>query len=293
MPKTWKQIARELNYDKYITPYDTKFAIEAGAYYMKKLRKAWNWKRPQIDKHKLALASYNAGIGNLLKAQDLRFNMEKGNYDISGLNFKFKYNGSIVPVIMDNVITKTAVYAALSAASVGLYFGLNLIDIAASLKNFSLPKGRMSVLSGINHSFIIDDSYNSSPESCRLAIEIFSLAKVEEPGSKYAILGDMLEIGNYCESAHREMGSLIAKTDTNYLLLIGDKAKYIGEEANRKGFPKKNTLFFENKEVLINYLKQNLKEGDILLFKASRGIALETVIKEILSDPDKSKELLI
>lgn len=71
MPKTWVQIARELNYDKYITPYDTKFAIEAGAYYMKKLRKAWNWKRPQIDKHKLALASYNAGIGNLLKAQEL------------------------------------------------------------------------------------------------------------------------------------------------------------------------------------------------------------------------------
>lgn len=71
MPKTWIQISRELKYNKIIIPYSSYHAINAGAYYMRKQRNQWNWKRPQEDKHNLALASYNAGLGNILKAQKL------------------------------------------------------------------------------------------------------------------------------------------------------------------------------------------------------------------------------
>lgn len=239
------------------------------------------------------VVKYGFSEGVELRAQDLKYNLERGNYEISGLNFKFNYRGSIVPVVMDNVISKTAVYAALAAAAVGLYYNYNLVDIAASLKDFSLPPGRMSVLSGINHSFIIDDSYNSSPESCKLAIEIFKLAKIEINTCKYAILGDMLEIGNYTEVGHREIGKLIANSDIDNLLLIGDKAKIIGEEANKRGMAKKNIIFFENQNLLINYLQEHVKAGDVMLFKASRGIALEKVIKELMSEPDKADELLV
>ena len=69
MPLTWKQIARELKFNKNINPYSGYHSIYAGAYYMRKLRNGWSSPRPQEDIHKLAQASYNGGIGNIIKAQ--------------------------------------------------------------------------------------------------------------------------------------------------------------------------------------------------------------------------------
>ena len=71
MPKTKAQIWKELNYSPGVSAFSSYESIFAGAYYMRKLRKSWNWKRPLLDKHNLALASYNGGIGNILKAQRL------------------------------------------------------------------------------------------------------------------------------------------------------------------------------------------------------------------------------
>jgi membrane-bound lytic murein transglycosylase MltF len=68
MPATWDQIARELGLGN-ISPHESKYAITAGAYYMAKLSRSWKSKRSNIDRHRLAMASYNAGMGNLLKAQ--------------------------------------------------------------------------------------------------------------------------------------------------------------------------------------------------------------------------------
>lgn len=69
MPGTWKEVAGQLGYAKSVTPKNPTLAIKAGAYYMARLRKSWKAKRPEIHRHSLALASYNAGMGNLLKAQ--------------------------------------------------------------------------------------------------------------------------------------------------------------------------------------------------------------------------------
>ncbi len=69
MPGTWADVAIELGYPADITPFDPKAAIPAGAYYMAKLLKSWSAPRPEIDRYCLALASYNAGFGSLLKAQ--------------------------------------------------------------------------------------------------------------------------------------------------------------------------------------------------------------------------------
>lgn len=69
MPGTWGDVARELGYSADITPFDAEAAISAGAYYMARLLNSWSAPRPDIDRYCLALASYNAGFGNLLKAQ--------------------------------------------------------------------------------------------------------------------------------------------------------------------------------------------------------------------------------
>ena len=69
MPATWKEISAEMGYGKNSTPLDPELAIPACAYYMRKLWDQWTWKRPAADRYALALASYNAGFGNIIKAQ--------------------------------------------------------------------------------------------------------------------------------------------------------------------------------------------------------------------------------
>lgn len=69
MPGTWRDVSRSLGYEEQVNPHIAEPAIHAGAYYMAKLRKSWSSPRPEADRYNLALASYNAGLGNLLKAQ--------------------------------------------------------------------------------------------------------------------------------------------------------------------------------------------------------------------------------
>lgn len=71
MPRTWKQISKEMDYPLFANAFIPRYAIDAGAYYMRKLRNSWSWNRPAKEKNKLAQASYNGGIGNILKAQKL------------------------------------------------------------------------------------------------------------------------------------------------------------------------------------------------------------------------------
>lgn len=71
MPATWEQIRSELHYEEYATPFRSSYAIPAGAYYMATLIKRWSWPRPEMDRYCLALASYNAGFGNIVKAQKI------------------------------------------------------------------------------------------------------------------------------------------------------------------------------------------------------------------------------
>ena len=68
MPGTWEEISQAMKWGG-ISPHDAEFAVEAGAFYMRRMRKGWSSPRPERDRHDLALASYNAGFGNLLKAQ--------------------------------------------------------------------------------------------------------------------------------------------------------------------------------------------------------------------------------
>ena len=105
--------------------------------------------------------TYGLQAGADLQAQNIVYNFTKGNYELAGLNFKLNYHGAVVPVFINNALTETAIYAALAAAAVGIYFDLNLVEIAQALRDFSLPCGRMNILPGIKHTFIIDDTYNS------------------------------------------------------------------------------------------------------------------------------------
>lgn len=237
--------------------------------------------------------TYGLQSGADLQAQDLVYNFTKGSYELNGLNFKLNYRGSIVPVFMDSVMTETAVYAALAAAAVGIYFDMNLVEIAQALRDFVLPKGRMNLLPGIKQTFIIDDTYNSSPEAAVAALKVLRRVKVEEKAHKYAVLGDMLELGNYTEEGHRMVGATTTEGGVDYLIAVGEKARDIIRGASAAGLEDDYLFGFDRAEEAGRFLQNRIKAGDVILVKGSQGMRMERVVKEIMAEPERAEELLV
>ena len=166
-------------------------------------------------------------------------------------------------------------YNALAAAAVGLADGLSVQEVAAAVAAADVPL-RLRAVSGPQGSTILDDTYNASPTSMLAALDLLA----ELPGRRLALLGDMLELGNFEEEGHRLVGDRAART-TNVLYTLGERGRIIGEAAQAAGH--QDVRFLVSKEKAALAIRQTLSEGDHLLVKASRVMALETVIEELTS----------
>jgi UDP-N-acetylmuramyl pentapeptide synthase len=242
---------------------------------------------------KARILSYGLKDGADLKAQDIIYNFTRGSYELSGINFKLNDKGSIVPVFMHNIMSEPALYSALAAAAVGLYFKMHLVEIASALSDFSLPAGRMNLLPGIKHSFIIDDTYNSSPEAAISAVNILGKISIDRGAHKYAVMGDMLEIGSYTEEGHRLVGKTISECKIDYLISVGEKARDFIRGAKDNDFDESNIFYFDKPEDAGRFLQNRIKEGDVLLIKGSQGARMEKIVKELMAEPEKATELLV
>jgi UDP-N-acetylmuramoyl-tripeptide--D-alanyl-D-alanine ligase len=164
-------------------------------------------------------------------------------------------------------------YNALAAATVGLANGLSLQEVAAALAAADVLL-RLRVLSGPQGSTILDDTYNASPASMLAALDLLA----ELPGRHLALLGDMLELGAFEEEGHCLVGERAAQT-TDILYTIGERGRIIGEAAQAAGH--QDVRFLASKEAAAAAIRETLSEGAHLLVKASRAMALETVIEEL------------
>jgi len=237
--------------------------------------------------------TYGLKDGADLLAQDINFNASQGGYDIAGVSFKLNYEGSIVPVFMPNILSIGGIYAALAATAVALNLGFNLMEIAALLRDCRLPAGRMQLLPGIKHSFIIDDTYNASPESSIAALKIINLIKIDSGASRYAVLGDMLEIGSYSEKGHHLVGEEVFKSGVDYLITVGERARDIDRGAQSAGMSSDYIFHFDDTERAGLFVQERLAEGDVLLIKGSQGARMEKIVKEIMAEPERASELLV
>jgi UDP-N-acetylmuramoyl-tripeptide--D-alanyl-D-alanine ligase len=209
---------------------------------------------------------------------------------IKGLSFKLMYQGSSIPVFLPSVLGEHQVYAALAAIAVGLALDMNAADISTALKNYKSPPGRMNLISGIKHTSIIDDTYNSSPMAARAALSV--LKKINVSGRKLVAFGDMLELGEFTESGHREVGEAVPGA-ADILVTVGDKAGFIGDEAAKRGLSKDMIRGFDNTYEAGKYIQETLRQGDIILVKGSQGARMERVVKELMAEPMQAGELLI
>lgn len=228
-----------------------------------------------------------------LRAQDIVYNFSKDHYDLSGINFKLSNQASVVPVVLKNVISEPAIYAALAALAVATELKMSTLEAVAALRNFSLPPGRMNVLPGIKHSFIIDDTYNSSPEAAISAVDILGKMTIDTQSSKYAIMGDMLEIGNYTEEGHQLVGKRIFEDGVDILIAVGERSRDFMRGAKEAGMSEDNMFYFDKPIDAGRFVQNRLKEGDLILVKGSQGARMEIIVKELMAEPDKAGELLV
>jgi len=220
-------------------------------------------------------------------ASDIRLALSS---ESQGIMFKLNYRGATVPCRLPKIIGKHQVYAALVAIAVGLYFKLNLIKISDGLKNFEAPPGRMRLLSGIKRSLIIDDTYNAAPASALAALQ--TLRELGGERRKVAILGDMLELGVQTESGHREVGQRAAGI-ADLLITVGDRAKFISDEARKAGMLEEKIIEYNHREEAMNDLENILRPNDLILVKGSQGTRMEKIVKDIMAEPLRAEELLV
>jgi len=165
-------------------------------------------------------------------------------------------------------------YNALAAAAVGLADGLSLPETARALETAEVPL-RLRTLAGPHGSTILDDTYNASPASMLAALDLLA----ELPGRHLALLGDMLELGPFEEEGHRLVGQRAAHV-LHALYVVGQRGRIIGKAAAQEA-GHGEVRFLPSKDEAASILRQTLGQGDHLLVKASRALALETVIEEL------------
>ena len=231
-------------------------------------------------------------FGKDTNIEEYRTNKTNGN-NLVGISFKLSYNGSFVPVLLPQVVGYGAVYAALAGAAVGLAYNFNLVEISESLRSFESPRGRMNLINGIKYTLIIDDTYNSSPQSAMAALDVVKMIPLPFEARKFVVLGDMLELGSYSEEGHRLVGKYVVKSNINKLIVTGERARDIARGAKEAGMKRDNIFHFDNPETTGKFVQKRIKKGDIILIKGSQGARMEKVVKEIMAEPLRAKELLV
>ena len=167
---------------------------------------------------------------------------------------------------------------ALAAAAVGLLLGLSPEQIAEGLRSYAPLRQRVSHAAGMT---IIDDCYNAGPESMRAALRV--LAGTPTEGRRIAVLGGMLELGDFAPELHAGVGREAAKT-ADLLLAFGPCSECYVQGAHEAGLA--GARAFATHDALVAALEETCRAGDTLLFKGSHGMHMEQVLARLL----KTKE---
>jgi UDP-N-acetylmuramoyl-tripeptide--D-alanyl-D-alanine ligase len=199
----------------------------------------------------------------------------------AGISFKLNYEGKSIPVRLHHIVAEHQIYAALAAVSIGIIFKINLVNIAKSLEEYYPPAGRMNLITGINSTMIIDDTYNASPVSTVAALDVLGKINAKR---KIVVLGDMLELGSDEEQGHRKVGGKIAEIKADLFFAVGRRMKFAVEEVKKNGYPSENIFEFDSPDEAGKKVQEIIEAGDLVLVKGSQGMRMEKVVEMIVAD---------
>ena len=171
------------------------------------------------------------------------------------------------------------VYDALAAYAAATRMGLDAARSAKALENYKSTGMRQNIVHK-NQITVVEDCYNASPDSMKASLEMFRELDAKG-GRKFALLGDMLELGELEKTAHEQVGGWAARAGLTTLVALGSASRYMVQAAQEQGL---QAVWCENQQSAFEWLSQNLKPGDFLLAKASRGMKLENILKALYGE---------
>jgi len=173
---------------------------------------------------------------------------------------------------------------ALFAVAVGAEFGLTRDEIQRGLAECNPAKMRLQLYEH-NGVRVLDDAYNANADSMLAALQ--TLTELPCKGRKVAVLGDMAELGEHTEAAHREIGRRAAELGIGQLFVVGKMAAVTAQAARQAGLGR--VMEFPDVEAAAGIVKNFLKSGDLVLLKASRSSRLERLTEQLRGIEDARK----
>lgn len=229
---------------------------------------------------------HNWNEENISKNFDVvTFGMENKS-DIMPYDIVLSENGSTYKIDIDGKVWNVNVSVggnhfvlnSLCAIGIGRLFGITMEDILDGIANFELTKRRMQVEKNKKGVTIINDSYNANYDSMKAAIEYLGRINANK---KIAVLGDMLELGEFSKTLHERVGEEVAKNNIDILIAVGKLSKDIAKKAEEKGLVKENIFVCANNQEAIELINKIAVNDDAVLLKASNGLNFQEIFNEI------------
>lgn len=226
----------------------------------------WN----EENKNTLKIKTYGISQNSDIHAKDIQL---QENNSVFTIGINHKEEKIKVPVGGEHFVLNS-----LCAIAVGEILGIGMQDIKSGIESFELTKKRMEISNLKDGIKVINDAYNSSVESVKASLEYMKSIKANK---KIAVLGDILETGNFAKELHESIGKMVCENPVDILICSGENAKYITESAKKQGFDEENIYYLENKEEIIDVLSQMIEPKDVILFKASNGMRFFDIAEKI------------
>jgi UDP-N-acetylmuramoyl-tripeptide--D-alanyl-D-alanine ligase len=190
---------------------------------------------------------------------------------LEGITFHLHYKNEVLHLKVP-LIGRHSVHTALRAISVGLVEELTWQEIVGGLTS-GQPQLRLVAVHTNNGALILDDTYNASPESTMAALNLLD----DLGGRKIAVLGDMLELGQYEKRGHELVGARAAEI-VNILVTLGERGRIIADAAVQSGMLSRSVASFDTTDQVTAHLKKLLKSGDVALIKGSHGMRMDRIV---------------
>ncbi|MEF9841076.1 MAG: UDP-N-acetylmuramoyl-tripeptide--D-alanyl-D-alanine ligase [Raoultibacter sp.] len=168
------------------------------------------------------------------------------------------------------------VHNACAAAAVGVGFGMDVATIAHALNAAQPETGRQEILQSRDGCLVINDAYNANPDSMRASLLMFDALDVS--GRRFAVLGDMGELGDFSQACHEDIGELAATLHLDYLVCIGKLAGFIASAARSRGMSADTIFETQSIAQALTELEMRLEPKDAVLVKASHSMGLERIV---------------
>lgn len=203
-----------------------------------------------------------------------------------GMAFTLEVAGARTRVRI-SAIGRHNVLNSLAAAALSHAAGAGMAQIVAGLESFATGENRLGVRQLANGLRVINDSYNANPSSMNAALATVAMIRQDEKA--VAVLGDMLELGDFSHTAHEALGAEVARLRFDYLCAVGTYAAAMVAAAQQAGMATDKAREFGSKEEVAAFIRGRLEagqlgRGDLVLVKGSRGMRMEQVIASLTTN---------